>query len=436
MQTIAETVQEMQAVLWDEANRAGVEEGFIKRKRKLNGSQFVQTVVFGYGANPAATTRDLNQAAGSIGVAISRQGLEQRYNREAAAVLKRVLNKGVERLIAADPVQIDWLKRFSGVRITDTSVITLPGELEAEWSGCGSGQSAVKVSVDWDLVKGQLDGPHLFDARRHDQAVVGVHRPVQAGELILRDLGYFNLDTFAALSELQAYWLSYYKQDTVIRLQNGETVDLLKILPLTAGSTLDIPIYLGQVEQVPARLIAIPLPPDQVRKRRKHLREIARRKQQPVSQRALKLAQWKLIVTNLPADRLSLEEIGVLLGCRWQIERLFRLWKEGGRIDEWRSRKPWHILCELYAKLLACLLQHWIILHALWAFPDRSFHQASKTIRQHFIWLATVFRDAYELVSALDRLVQTLRCGCTIDRSATAPPTFERLLEFELPCLN
>jgi hypothetical protein len=103
-------VQEMQTGLWDEANLAGVEERFIKRKRKLTGSRFVQTMVFGYGANPAATTSDLNQAAGAVGFQISRQGLEHRYSREAAAVLKRALNKAVERVIAADPVQIRLLR--------------------------------------------------------------------------------------------------------------------------------------------------------------------------------------------------------------------------------------------------------------------------------------------------------------------------------------
>lgn len=436
MRTIAEMTQEIQAVLWDEADEAGVEEGFIKRKRKLTGSRFVQTLVIGYSANPAATTSDLNQAAGAAGLQISRQGLEQRYSREAAAVLKRVLKKGVERLMAVDPVQIGLLQRFKAVRITDASVIVLPADLEGEWSGCGDGESAVKVSVDWDLVHGQLDGPHLADARRHDQRLLGEHQPVQAGELILRDLGYFNLDIFSALNHLPAYWLSYYKQGTVITLDGKAAIDLLKILPEAVGSTLDQPIYLGKDECLPARLVAVRLSSAQVRKRRKHLREIARRKQQPVSERALKLAEWLLIVTNIPADMLTVEEVCVLIGCRWQIERLFRLWKEDGLIDQWRSRKPWHILCELYAKLLACLLQHWIILHSLWSFPDRALHQASKTIRYHAFWLATVLRDETECARMLTRLAQTLRCGCKMGRSSNSPHTFERLLDFELSSLS
>jgi len=37
------------------------------------------------------------------------------------------------------------------------------------------------------------------------------------------------------------------------------------------------------------------------------------------------------------------------------------LWKEHGQIDEWRSKKPWRILCEFYGKLAAMLIQQWLI---------------------------------------------------------------------------
>jgi IS4 transposase len=75
----------------------------------------------------------------------------------------------------------------------------------------------------------------------------------------------------------------------------------------------------------------------------------------------LYLAGWTLVVTNVPRARLSLPEALVLLRLRWQIERLFRLWKEHGHIDDWRSKKPWRILAELYGKLCAMLIQQWLI---------------------------------------------------------------------------
>jgi hypothetical protein len=41
---------------------------------------------------------------------------------------------------------------------------------------------------------------------------------------------------------------------------------------------------------------------------------------------------------------------------------LYKLWKQDGRLDEWRTANSWRVLCELYAKLIGLLLQHWLII--------------------------------------------------------------------------
>jgi IS4 transposase len=53
------------------------------------------------------------------------------------------------------------------------------------------------------------------------------------------------------------------------------------------------------------------------------------------------------LVTNVPAARLRVAEALVLARARWQIELLFKLWKQHGRIDEAHSAHPWAVLCEL-----------------------------------------------------------------------------------------
>ncbi len=54
------------------------------------------------------------------------------------------------------------------------------------------------------------------------------------------------------------------------------------------------------------------------------------------------------------------------------MELLYKLWKQDGQIDEWRTANPWRALCELYAKLIGAVLQHWVIILFAWQDPQRS----------------------------------------------------------------
>src|SRR3954471_1334776 len=47
--------------------------------------------------------------------------------------------------------------------------------------------------------------------------------------------------------------------------------------------------------------------------------------------------------------------------CDCTIELLYKLWKQEGQVDEWRTAHRWRVLCELYAKLIGVLLQHWLM---------------------------------------------------------------------------
>ena len=117
----------------------------------------------------------------------------------------------------------------------------------------------------------------------------------------------------------------------------------------------------GKQARLPVRLIPVRVSEEVAEQRRKRLREAARAHGREANAEVLYLAGWTIVVTNVPRARLSIPEALVLLRLRWQIERLFRLWKEHGQIDEWRTRNPWRILCEAYGKLAAMLIQQWLI---------------------------------------------------------------------------
>ena len=84
MDIIPQVAGAMQTVLTTCANTAAKATKFIKRERKLTGAAFVQTLVFGFLANPEATYEQLSQTAVSIGVEVTPQAIEQRLTEEAS----------------------------------------------------------------------------------------------------------------------------------------------------------------------------------------------------------------------------------------------------------------------------------------------------------------------------------------------------------------
>jgi hypothetical protein len=106
MNIIPQIAEAMQTVLTTTSDMFGRITGFVKRERKLTGSGFVKTVVFGWLAKPDASIEELTQTAVSMGISISPQGLDYRFTLEASECLKQTLEVAVGTLICDNPVAI------------------------------------------------------------------------------------------------------------------------------------------------------------------------------------------------------------------------------------------------------------------------------------------------------------------------------------------
>jgi hypothetical protein len=157
------------------------------------------------------------------------------------------------------------------------------------------------------------------------------------------------------------------------------------------------------------------------------LRDEARRRGQSVSTRKLTLADWTIQVTNVPAEQLTVAEAMIVGRVRWQIELLFKLWKSHGKIDEWRSAKPWRVLTEIYAKLLAMVIQHWILVVTSWQYPERSMVKGAQTVRAHACYLACVFHSAAQLMTALASIERCLAAGSRVNKRRKRPNSCQLL---------
>lgn len=194
---------------------------------------------------------------------------------------------------------------------------------------------------------------------------------------------------------------------------------------------VDLAVSLGVAHRLPARLLARRVRREVAALRRRVRRE-AKRRGQPVRKTRLALEDWQIFVTNVPAARLSLADALVLARARWQIELLFKLWKSHGRLDEVRSSQPCRVLCEVYAKAIALVLQHWACLLGCWQFPHRSLTKAAQLVRHHALALAIALPSRRRLRAALALLRDGLHAGCRMNRRRANPSTSQLLLDPDL----
>ena len=432
MTIIHQVSDAMQKVLTEAAERAAEATGFIQRQGKVTGANFCQTLVFGWLQNPEATLEELSQSGVAVGLEITPQGLDQRFTQRASDCLYEVLQAAVAETIQSHAVTIPILQRFTGVYVEDSSSICLPEELADVWLGCGGNKyasnGAVKLQVRWDMLQGTLDGPYLTNGRTHDRVAAEMNQALPEGSLLIRDLGYWKLETFAALGDSGAYWLSRMQAQTGFYDQAGKQWTQAAFLHQQTGNSFDCRVELGINTRIPARLVGFRVPASVAAERRRKLKANAKRKGQTLSSTRLALCDWSLFVTNVSEALLTPEEILVLARLRWQIELLFKLWKSYGHIDKSRSEKPWRILCELYAKLIGMIIQHWTFLLGNWTFPDRSLVKASATVRRHAIHLAISLGKKSRLLEALKLLQTCLTCGARINKRAKSPHSFQLLL--------
>jgi Transposase DDE domain len=435
MSTIPQVSQAMQQVMTTAAQAADTKLHYTKRpdRAKFSAATLTQTLVLGFLAHPDARVEQLAHSAARVGVDVSPQAVDQRFTLATAALLQEIVTTSMQHLIATDPVAIPILQRFTGVRVHDSTTIVLPDALAQQWHGCGGTSSehtssALKCGVQLDLLTGALCGLDLTDGRASDHRLGVQHSALPAGSLRLADLGFYDLGVLAALSAANVYWLSKLEPNAVISDATARTYPLLAFVQaLGEVAQWQGAVWVGKGRRLRARLLVQRVPQEVADQRRRRIRKSARDKGVAPSA-ALALAEWTILITNIPPELLTLSEALVVAKVRWQIELLFKLWKSQGQLDTWRSGKPARILCEVYAKLLALVVQHWALVVGCWRYVDRSLVKAAQVVRDHAVELA----GARARLDRLSEVLETIQCVLTrtarMNSRRKHPNTYQLLL--------
>jgi hypothetical protein len=428
----------------------------------LTGALFVQSLVFGFLANPQASYSQLRHVAASLGVDVSRQAIEQRISPASVNLLRQLLEEAAGQVITSEGKVPELLSRFNGVYLQDGTTISLPASLATMWPGSGGGKhpspkGCMRVQVRLDMAQGRWAGLWLQHGREHETTGAPMQTPLPQEALWVVDSGYRNLATLRTLGQTDRFWMMPPCVAVVLYDTQGVARSLKELLDRQTSEVVDLDVQAGVQERLPVRLIAVRVPAEQAERRRqgavgqislppkgarrpnarkygaltqvgtRDIHANSSRKGRTASKARLQLLDWNIVLTNVPREKLSVEEALVLYRCRWQIELLWKLSKEIERVDTWRSEKPNRILTEILAKWLGLLMSHWVMLVECWQDPRHSTIKAHQVIQWMAPVMAVSLAGLLDVEQAIACSVATMRHGCQIASRPKRPATFQLL---------
>jgi Transposase DDE domain len=256
----------------------------------------------------------------------------------------------------------------------DSTEFKLPESLSHVFPGfSGDGTKAcAQIQFEYDVLSEKVNHLSIENARVSDKAYASDRlATLRKGDLVLRDLGYYSISSYAEIESRNAFYISRLKPQVTIYEKEGESFKklshggILKRLRAKGKMYLNIPAYIGEDIKHPVRLIANLLDAKAVAQRVKRVKH----RKTKLTKADKTDSQLNLFVTNVPADHCTADELYQLYKIRWQVELIFKTWKSVLKIDKTRKMKADRLKCYLISKLLWVMLS-WEVCHvhkkAIW----------------------------------------------------------------------
>ena len=265
------------------------------------------------------------------GIGIAKQSIDDRFTKEAVVfvldVLKEVLERQLSRVFCAD-----FLPQFNQVCIKDSTKFNVDNRLSGHFKGTGARPGTTKACVciqyEYDLRSGKILDLNVTEGVRNDATDASETKGrIDKTDLILRDLGYYNLSILTGFADAGAFFISRLNTSTLI-YDLGQT-DNLKFKELYAHmrkhklTSCEKQVLVGKKDQVELRLIVDIVPEKVYEERIRKIDKYNKAKGWKTSDDYKARCRFNLFITNVPAKNISLKEIMLLYRLRWQVELMF-----------------------------------------------------------------------------------------------------------------
>lgn len=234
------------------------------------------------------------------GPTLSSQAIDQRLNEKCVVFLKEIFNKILKSKISTNiGLQTELDALFKRIRILDSTAFQLPEAFKSafpESGGC-SQPSGVKIQLEFELKSGEILNVDVGPGSNSDNTFGSkIKDSIEAADLILRDLGYFNFEDFDDIDKRKALYISRLKPNIAVYIKNNNIqyyknggpkksslltrIDLKDIMKkMKLGEMFEIDeALIGRDKQLKTRLIIYKLTSEQLAERTEKSEYTAKKK--------------------------------------------------------------------------------------------------------------------------------------------------------------
>jgi hypothetical protein len=362
------------------------EAGFVQRKSKLNGSLFLDLIVFNSENLKSQSLNDLSVLLkNEHGIDITKQSLHDRFNESAVVFLKDALENLLRKQLDVEAYLLD-LEGINRILIKDSVCFQVDESLLEDYPGSGgSGSKAsVRIQFEYDVLCGKINDLSLnaFNDQDAKDSIATVDL-LKAGDLIIRDLAYVGLKALKEIIKKTAFFLCRLspnvkvyelKDEHYVEIEFKQVRGYMEKMGLTM---MEKDVYLGKKEKLKARLVIHRLPSEEVEKRiRKAKRNNKKKGRNALTKEYIARAHLNLFITNVSAEIVPTRNVWNLYRLRWQIELTFKIWKSICNIAKVKKVKKNRLECYIYSKLIFIVLGWKII----WSTAKHLFSQERKAL--------------------------------------------------------
>lgn len=333
--------------------------GLVTRNsRKFSPGNFLLTLLKSVCSGKASFNQLALSLHGADSPAMCKQAVHKRINRFAVTFLLQVIS---DLITNHSTSTLDEFSRsgFKRILVEDSTTLRLPktnAELFPAHGNANGSTAGVKCDLCYDLLSQQ---PISFDLHRATEQDRSIGKETLAlarkNDLVLRDMGYFDLSEFAYLEGIGAFWFT--RLPLTVNLVSVTEAPLEKLLEDASGNEIDVNVFVGKARHK-CRLVAVRADMETAEKRRRDRRKKARELGRTASRAALARDGWHLMLTNLPADRIGVATLAGLYRSRWAVEIQFRAWKQSVHIAAALNRKSnkWHVEALVCGSMIVALM--------------------------------------------------------------------------------